>query len=212
MTVTIARTGPYDYTDPVHGVSMTKSITTLAWGQFGHNNPPIDVPDRPTEEQLRVFGGMQTLIKTCVDNAEDIKNRIHNILLAKKITKSEKERLELMNMTFAKLRTWFINDIIDTKKYKEFSSYNSTKKLSLFKKALDTFVIDRNKYTHGQLCFLMPTFEYILEYIESPEQQKYYAYINIDILKSYNACYKEIIKVITEYNVADQNNLLKKQK
>jgi len=210
MTITVAHNSSFDYTDPVHGVPMTKSITTISMGQMGPNNPHLGFPNRPTEEQLKVFGGMQALIKSCVDNAEDIKDRLHNILKGKSLPKTEEERLKLMNMTFMKLKIWFINDIINTKKYKEFSVYNSTKKLSQFSKVFDIFVVDRNKYTHGQLCFLSPSFEYLLEYIDAPEQQKRYAYLDITTLKSYNTCFVEIRKVITEYTVADQNNLLKK--
>lgn len=210
MTIAVSTKSSFDYTDPIHSVTMTKTITTISIGQMATNNPKLNWPDRPTEEQLRIFGGMQALIKSCVDNAEDIKDRIHQIILQKKNPKNEEERLELMNMSFMKLKKWFIHDILDNKTYKEFSIFNSTKKLSSFSDGFNKFVVDRNKYTHGQLCFLSPSFEYILEYIESPEQKNHYAYVDIDILKSYNACYKEILKVVTEYNVAHQNKVTKK--
>ena len=42
------------------------------------------------------------------------------------------------------------------------------------------------------------------KYIETPEQQKEYAFVSIEILKSYNAFYTEIQKVISEYNIAHQ--------
>lgn len=177
---------------------------------MGPNNPTLNFPNRPTEEQVKIFGGMQALMKSCVDNAEDIKERIHRIILSRVIPNSEEERVTLMKMDFMAVKQWFMDDVRSSKIYKEFSEYNSTQKLKPFSKAFNTFILDRNKYTHGQLCFNSPSFDYILEYIETPEQQKRYAHLNIDILKSYNACYKEILKVITEYNVAHQNKISNK--
>ena len=210
LSIMVSTQGSFDFTDPIHGVTMTKSITTLSMGQMGPNNPTLNFPNRPTEEQVKIFGGMQALMKSCVDNAEDIKERIHRIILSRVIPNSEEERVTLMKMDFMAVKQWFMDDVRSSKIYKEFSEYNSTQKLKPFSKAFNTFILDRNKYTHGQLCFNSPSFDYILEYIETPEQQKRYAHLNIDILKSYNACYKEILKVITEYNVAHQNKISNK--
>ena len=146
-------------------------------------------------------------MKSCVDNAEDIKNSIHQIVINHTTPKSENERVALMKMDFMTLKKWFMEDVRSSKIYQEFSKFNSTKKLKPFSKAFNTFVLDRNKYTHEQLCFNSPMSDYILEYIETPELQKMYAYLDIEILKSYNSCYKEILNVINEYNVAHQNKL-----
>ena len=209
LSIMVSVQGSFEFTDPIHDVTMTKSITTLSMGQMGPNNPNLNSPDRPTEEQVRIFGGMQALIKSCVDNAEDIKERIHTIILERTIPKSKEERVTLMKMDFMAVKQWFMNDVRSSKIYQDFSEFNSTKKLKPFSKAFHTFILDRNKYTHGQLCFNSPSFDYILEYIETSEQQKEYAHIDIEILKSYNLCYKEILKVITEYYIIHQNRLTK---
>lgn len=209
LSIMVGTQGTFEFTDPIHGVTMTKSITTLSMGQMGINNPTLNFPSRPTEEQVRIFGGMQSLMKSCVDNAEDIKDRIHRIVLERTIVKSEEERVALMKMDFMAVKQWFMDDIRSSKIYQKFSEFNSTKKLKPFSKAFHTFILDRNKYTHGQLCFNSPSFDYILEYIETPEQQKRYAHLDIEILKSYNSCYKEILKVITEYNVIHQERGIK---
>ncbi len=201
LSIMVGTQGFFEFTDPIHGVTMTKSIKSLSIGQMGFNNPSLNFPSRPTEEQLRIFGGMQALMKSCVDNAEDIKDRVHRIILDQTIPKSEDERVSLMKMDFMAIKQWFMNDVRSSKIYQEFTEFNSTKKLKLFSKAFNSFILDRNKYTHGQVCFNSPSFDYILEYIETPEQQKRYAHIDIEILKSYNSCYKEILKVITEYNL-----------
>lgn len=208
-TLVFSHTGSFEYIDPVFNVTMTKSITTLTFGKFGHNLPPVEFAmTSSTDERVKLFAGMQSLIKSCVDNAEDIKNLIHQIVLNKSLPKSEDARIELMKMDFMKLKQWFMDDVRDSKIFKEFSEYNSTKKLKAYSQSFNTFVLDRNKYTHGQLCFVSPNYEYAIEYIETPAQQKRYAYIDTKILKSYNDCYIEIKKVISEYNVIHQNRIL----
>lgn len=201
MTVTLSHTGSFEYIDPVFNVVMTKSITTLTFGSFGHNLPPVQLGmTSPTDERVKLFAGMQSLIKSCVDNAEDIKNRVHQIVLSNSSPKSEGERIEIMKMDFMKLKQWFMDDIRQSKIYKEFSEFNSTKKLKDYSRAFNTFIIDRNKYTHGQLCFVSPNYEFALEYIETSSQQKRYASIDTEVLLSYNSCFIEIKKLITEYN------------
>jgi hypothetical protein len=165
-----------------------------------------------TDERVKLFAGMQALIKSCVDNAEHIKDAIHQILISKSKPATEEERVELMKMDFMKLKQWFMDDIRGSKLYKEFSVLNSTAKLKPFSKAFNTFVLDRNKYTHGQLCFLSPAYTYILEYIETPAHQKRYAHIDTTILTSYNNFYIEIKKVINEYSVAHQTKQMDEYK
>jgi hypothetical protein len=184
---------------------MTKSITTLTFGEMGINPPPIEFGmTSATDERVKLFAGMQSLIKSCVDNAEAIKDIIHQILISKSKPTSEQERIDLMKMDFMKLKGWFMDDIRSSKIYKEFSVFNSTAKLKPFSKAFNTFVLDRNIYTHGQLCFLSPNYDFVLEYIETPAHQKRFAFIDTTILTSYNNCYIEIKKVINEYQVAHQ--------
>ena len=203
-------TGSYEFVDPIHNLSMTKSITTLSIGQMGANPSSITFGNAPDEEQIRLFGGMQALMKSCVDCAEDIKNRIHEIIINRATPSSEEERKELMKMDFMAIKQWFMNDVRSSKIYQEFSEFNSTKKLKPFSKAFNTFILDRNKYTHGKLCFLNPTYEYVLEYIGTPEHQIRYAMIDTDILKSYNSCYNIILNAITEYNIVHQQKRLSK--
>ncbi len=206
--------GSFEFIDPILNVPMTKSITTITFPvQIGVNHQHINMgTTAPTDPKVILYGGMQGIMKTCVDNAEDIKTRIHQIVLNTSKPKSESERIELMKMDFMSLKKWFMNDVRDSKIYQEFKKYNSTKKLKTFSQAFNTFVLDRNKYTHGHLCFISPTYEFAIEYIETPSQQKRYAIIDISILMSYNNCYKEIKEVITEYTIIHQNRNLENYK
>lgn len=203
LSVIFGMTSSFEYTDPILGVPMTKSVNVVSMNSEENNHVPS--PKRPSQEQMITFGAMQGLIKSCVDNAEDIKERLYQIMISRSVPKDEEERKEIMKMDFMALKQWFMKDVRKSKVFEEFSNYNSTKKLSLFSKAFNDFILDRNKYTHGQLSFLSPNFEYLLEYIETPSQHKEHAHIDIEILRSYNACYVEIAKVISEYNIANQN-------
>lgn len=202
FSVIVSVTNNFEFTEAIHGVTMTKSITTIALNSKENNN--VEFPHQPTDEQKRVFAGMQGLIKSCVDNAEDIKNRIHQIIINRDNPNSEAARVAIMKMDFMATKKWFMDDIRSSKIYKHFFELNSTEKLKPFSQAFNSFILDRNKYTHGQLCFISPSYEYAIEYIETPEQQKEYAKIDIELLKSYNAFYKAILKVISEYNIAHQ--------
>jgi septum formation topological specificity factor MinE len=205
-------TSSFEYTDTILNVPMTKKIMTLSFGQRKNDNETtIDVGiamGRPSEEQLIIFAGMQALINSCVDNAEDIKDRLLQIVLARSMPKTEEERIEIMKMDFMNLRQSFMDDIRKSKIYKEFEDYSSTGKLKPFSQAFHTFITDRNKYTHGQLCFIKPTYDFVLQYIETPGQKTVYASIDKSILLSYNNCYKEILKVITAYSVIHQTRTI----
>ena len=205
MTIIASHTGSFEYTDPTFNVLMTKSITTLTFAEMGNDPPSVEFGmTSSTDERVKLFGGMQSLIKSCVDNAEDIKERIHQIVINISVPKSEEERIELMKLDFMKLKQRFMDDIRNSKIYKEFSEFNSEKKLKIYSKIFNAFILDRNKYTHGQLCFLSPSYDFILEYIETPGYQKRYAYVEVNILTSYNNCFIEIKKLISEYNIIHQ--------
>lgn len=177
---------------------MTKSIDVIAMNSEGVNYIPG--LKRPSSEKIIEFGAMQSLMKSCVDNAEDVKNTLHDMYLSRHRPSNEKERVEMMKIDLMALRKWFLDDILDSKIYQEFSKYDSTAKFKLFSKPFHQFVTDRNIYTHGKICIESPDFEYIIEYIDADTKYKELAYVAPEMLKSYNEFYKEILRVIKEYN------------
>ncbi|HVD96574.1 MAG TPA: hypothetical protein VNB90_00125 [Cytophagaceae bacterium] len=206
QTLILSQNSSFEYIDPILNVSMTKTITTLTFTQMGFNKPALEI-DMNTQlnQQVILYEGMRALIKSCVDNAEEVKDRILNIVLEHSKTKNEEERINIMKMDFMKLKQWFMDDIRNSKIYKNFQEYNSTQKLKIFSKAFNTFILDRNKYTHGQLCLIRPDYTFVLEYVDSSSSyRKRIAVINEDILMSYNNCYKKIINVISEYHSIHQ--------
>jgi len=210
MTLIFAVNSVYEYADPLLNVTIFKTLRTITLGEFGYpgENTNVDL-DKPIEEQLQVYSAMQSLVKTCVDNAEDIKDRLLEILLNPRLKKNNAEKEELMKMSFKKLKNLFLNDILSTKIYKEFIKLNSTAKLKPFWKIFDEFIEDRNKYTHGHLCIIRPNFDYAIEYMDIPNKGKY-AHISKEVLVSYCTCYMAIREVITQYNVIYQKRSLNK--
>ncbi len=201
----LKHTSAFEYIDPILNIPLTKSITFLTFGEFGVNPKPTiwDLSTAP-DLLLKKYGAMQSLMKSCVDNAEDIKSNLLQIVLMISSPKTEEERVLLMKMDLMNLKQFFMDDIRKSKIYQEFKEFSSTKKLKPFSQAFNTFILDRNKYTHGHLCFIKPNYDFALEYIETPSQKIKYALIDTTMLLSYNNCYKEIRDVISEYNVIQQ--------
>jgi hypothetical protein len=64
-------------------------------------------------------------------------------------------------------------------------------------KSFYNFILDRNKYTHGELMFWYPEMKTILEY-ESDNKQVQYGEVNKDILNSFLICYKTIDEFLND--------------
>jgi len=205
--IIVATTHSFEYVEPLHGVKIPKTAHVLTVGEMIPNAPILEVNmDVPSDEKLTQYVWMQAMVKTCVDNAEEIKSLVHRIYIANNKADTEEERKEMMKLDFLSLKDWFMQEIRGTKIYQEFSAtYNSTQKLKPFSRAFNAFVLDRNKYTHGQVYLVKPNYDFVLEYIETPSQQKKYATIDIDTLNSYNECYVTIRALINEYNRIHQN-------
>jgi hypothetical protein len=212
MTLILAVNSVYEYTDPILNVTINKTLRTITLGEFGYpgKNTNWDM-DKPSAEKLQVYSAMQSLSKSCVDNAEDIKSRLLEILTHSRHRKNNVEKEELMRTPFKKLKNLFMNDVLTTKIYKEFTTLNSTAKLKPFWKIFDDFIEDRNKYTHGHLCVIRPSFDYAIEFIDNDNKSKY-ANISKEVFVSYCACYMAIREVITQYNIIHQNRILGKAK
>lgn len=210
MTLILAVNSVYEYTDPILNVTIFKTLRTITLGEFGYPGKNVNWDmDKPSVEKLQAYSAMQSLAKTCVDNAEDIKSRLLEILINPRHKRSDGEKVEFMKMSFKKLKNLLMDDILNSKIYKEFATLNSTAKLKPFWKIFDEFIQDRNKYTHGHLCVIRPSFDYAIEFIDTDNKSKY-ASINKDIFVSYCTCYMTIREVITQYNVIYQNRILGK--
>jgi hypothetical protein len=63
--------------------------------------------------------------------------------------------------------------------------------------ALETFIIDRNKYTHGDLVYWQNEKLTLLEYINNVNYKPEYAIVNSEILNSFIECYNMLTKIFS---------------
>jgi len=204
-SIIVVFTVPAEIEDPVTGVTMTKSVKTISMGTIGVNPKPVKAHlISGTDPRVKNYEAMQGLMNNCINNAEDIKSSINSICMVANAAVGEEERAELMKKDFMWLKQWFMDDIRGSKLYKHFEHYDSTKKLKDFSRGFHDFITDRNKYTHGKLCFVSPEFHFAIEYIDEKTKKKTFAHINADVFKSYNNIYKQIIQFISEYHNVKQ--------
>ncbi len=65
------------------------------------------------------------------------------------------------------------------------------------RKVLDAFILDRNKYTHGDLVYWQGEKKTMLEYVNNVTYKPEYAIVNSDILNSFTDSYNELSKIFT---------------
>lgn len=211
--VVFTQSSSFDYTEPILQITMTKRINVVNIGLMDVEPNNINIDLSPLlQAQTIQFGAMQALIKSCVDNAEYVKNRLLDIALDIQKPKNEESRVALMKKDLMNLKSWFMEDVRSRKVYQHFKKYNSTKKLKVFSQSFNSFILDRNKYTHGQLCLIRPDYKFAIDYIDSPSQRQKYAYITIDNLKSFNDFYQIIVEVMNEYSGYQQSKIIESMK
>lgn len=201
----------FEYHESIFDLTMKKSINILTIADFSNNYTTIDLEqamEMPNNDIVIKYASMQTLIKICVDNAEEIKNSLQQLYVSKTKPETNEEKKMANEIDFMNLRDWYMKDIRDSKIYLDFKEYNSTKKLKPFSSAFNDFILDRNIYTHGQLCIVRRSWDFLIQYIDKKSNGIRYAIIDSNILKSYNDCYDKIRMVMREYNVIHQNKLL----
>src|SRR5688572_27589293 len=101
-----------EYTEPFSNVMLKRKVSTLFVSEEELNKigEPVQIAvdtHPPSREQLSRFFAMQTLIKVCSDNAEDVKNRLLGAnLQIGPLDQAQKE--QLMQMDLMKLKERFI--------------------------------------------------------------------------------------------------------
>lgn len=90
-----------------------------------------------------------------------------------------------------------LSDIIKSKKVNRINNVNMDYDIRSIRTAMYNFILDRNKYTHGELLYWYPEKKTILEYINS-QGNKEYAELNMDILNSYTACYSKLYEYLSK--------------
>lgn len=96
-----------------------------------------------------------------------------------------------------------LSEIFKSKKIDWLEEILSVYNVKSITKSFYAFIIDRNKYTHGELMYWYPERKTILEYMNESNTVEY-GVVNQDVLNSFLNCYKELNelldKIITTYN------------
>lgn len=175
-------------------VTLSKKMEMLVIGKKSVNQGKsfeIEVVDfAPSNHQISIYFSMQGIIKSCADNAEYIKDRLLSLNLTLFGAKPE-DRPEILKSDFMKLKDRFMDYLKTDSLIKTREEYNSTQKLKQVRRNFNQFVLDRNIYTHGLLHFLSPNYDFVIEYIDHAAKSQAVAYINTDMLISYNNFYNQ---------------------
>ena len=196
----------FDFADPITQITLHRKASTLFISEeelkpiHEHEVSLNFDTNTPTTKQMMDYIGIQGLIKVCTDNAEDIKNKFLNLNLQIPLTEKEKhDKINILNLDFMKLKDRFMEFLKKDQLIKSIDEYSSNQKMKPFRKTMDTFVLDRDIYTHGQLHFLRPNFDFAIEYINSKLNRKQYAIVDIETLKNYNSFYQQICKLVDTF-------------
>ena len=144
-----------------------------------------------TQVSAHEFLKIQRLVNVCVNNAEEIKRKLHE---AVRIIYRHKPELAKASVTydFMKLKDIFTDYVKKDTKTRHLANKE-------FRKAFNQFVIDRNTYTHGKLMIRHEDNAFIIMYIDNSTKISSYAVLNFNIIQSYLDTYKAISLVLLDF-------------
>jgi hypothetical protein len=94
-----------------------------------------------------------------------------------------------------------LSDIFKAKKLDWLNEVLKDYDLKSVTKSFFALIMDRNKYTHGELMFWYPEKQTVLEY-ENNAKQAEYAVVNSEILNSYLTCYGQLDELLNKVSAS----------
>lgn len=162
---------------------------------------PIDGFAMFSESSVNVLYEIKSTIGQCSQIAEilfgklkQVNNAFKENPLLNDIFKQYEERYNKLD--FMGHRN-LLSDIIKSNKIEWLSEVLKEYNCKSVTKSFYNFILDRNKYTHGELMFWYPEMKTILEY-EVDNKQVQYGEVNKDILNSFLTCYKNIDEFLND--------------
>lgn len=116
--------------------------------------------------------------------------------LASIFEKYDNEEKKYVKLDFMNHRE-LLSDIIKSKKIDRINAVSSEYDIKSVRCAMNDFILERNKYTHGELLYWYPERKTLLEYRNS-KGETVYAELNMDILNSYSECYVSLDKYLNK--------------
>ena len=145
----------------------------------------------------KIVGKCSQLAERLFDKLKSVNDNLKsnsdiNSIFAK-YDNEEKNYKKLDFMTHRNL----LSDIIKSKKIDRINKASEGYHIKLVRSSLNDFILERNKYTHGELLYWYPERKTLLEYKNSKGETEY-AELNMDILNSYLECYVKLDKYLSE--------------
>lgn len=195
------------FTDTKLGVELPVNFSIFMnlteRGQDGRFILPIDGSIIFGEESVSVLHEIKSIIGQCSQIGELLFAKLKEVNLNFKNSSLYNEVFEPINDKYQKLDFMahrdILSKIVKTNKSEELKSIIEKYNLKSVTTAFHKFILDRNKYTHGELLSWYPEKKTILEY-ENETRQTEYGEVNKEILNSYIICYKELDEFLNQIN------------
>lgn len=185
------------YSDNQHGIRIPVKHTVLIESKEvlpdGKYKLPISV-DVVSSETVSFLYEVKKKIGSCVQLAESLFESLKaiNLRLVNRDVNSDVYKNysdKYSKLDFMGHRT-LLSDIIKSKKdpiLNEIIKEYESKKL---RKVMNDFILDRNKYTHGDLMYFQNMRTTIIKYIHEGIEQ--YALVSQEIIESFISCYENL--------------------
>lgn len=193
------------FTDSKLGVDLPVNFSVfmnlLEKGQDGRFILPIDGNAIFGEQTVKMLYEIKSTIGQCSQIGELLFAKLKDVNSNFKNSGLYDDIFEPVNEKYHKLDFMahrdIISKIVKSNKSENLKSITDIYNLKSVTTSFHKFILDRNKYTHGELLSWYPERKTILEY-ENETRQTEYGEVNKDILNSYIVCYKELNEFLNQ--------------
>jgi hypothetical protein len=163
-----------------------------------YNNLPPDL------KTVKRFMSMKQYVQICADTAEEVKDQLVALNLSL-VPLTQQEQLDVLKMDFLKLKDRFVDFVKKDTKIKTVEKFSSNQKFKEFRKDFESFIQDRNIYTHGRLTIRFPEQDFVIYHIGKNQAFPLYSIVTIEILSSYCQFYFRIIELFNAFQETRNN-------
>jgi hypothetical protein len=156
---------------------------------------------KKTVEQIneinKIIGKCSQLAERLFNKLKSVNDSLKsNAELSLIFAKYDNETKKYAKLDFMSHRE-LLSDIIKSKKIDLINKVSAEYDIKSVRCSLNDFILERNKYTHGELLYWYPEKKTLLEYRDSKGEIEY-AELNMDILNSFSKCYIELDKYLSK--------------
>ncbi|MBK7692353.1 MAG: hypothetical protein IPJ31_15035 [Bacteroidetes bacterium] len=174
------------------------SICEIKNGETPQVNIPLhEIMNTELIERLQMLKGS---VGQCSNMAEKLFGKLKDLVKALEHNSAVKDiLLKYPKGDFMSHRNIF-SDIIKSKCIRCVNTVMAVYDSKSVRRALNNFILDRNKYVHGKILYWTEKQIYLISYEDDVSKQVVYAEMEIQILKSFIECYNELSKLFSDIN------------